>query len=97
MRPYWVTSLALDEFLNSAASSTMISSPLDGSAASSPRVRCAAACLSRRSSRSDRAACNAFVYSDGVCSLGYMEPNWLMRQREAPGDSGKVYFDIELP
>ncbi len=93
MTPYVVSQSALSEFLSALAATVP---PAAGGV--SPRVQCATECLSLRGGdRHSHADCNAFVYEDGLCKLGYREPNWLVAELAEEDDVGrKIYFDFDV-
>ncbi len=91
MVPYEVSLTALNQFLGAVTATATPSGSV------MPRVQCTAECMSLRATRHSYTACNGFVYADGVCKLGYMEPNWVVEQSQNPGNNGKIYFDISLP
>ncbi len=88
MRPYFVEQEALEEFISSA--STMF--PLHMNISSS--IFCTSKCLSLRSHRLDLQACNGFAVQDGLCKLGYRDPNWVLQQQSREAATWKIYFDL---
>ena len=92
MTPYKVTQSAMNEFV-----STLIATVTPAATGVMPRVQCTSECLALRPSRFTQTGCNGFVYQDGVCKLGYKDPNWVVEQSQKPGEAGKIYFDIYLP
>ncbi len=91
MVPYRVTLNALNQFLGAVTATVTPSGDV------MPRAQCTMECLSLRATRHSYTACNAFVYMDGVCKLGYKDPNWVVEQSQNPGSEEKIYFDIALP
>ncbi len=48
----------------------------------------------RRTTRHDFASCNGFLVEGGQCVLGYMDPNWVAREKATSGED--IYFDMVL-
>ncbi len=93
MRPYRVNQAALDDFLSGATTVAL-------TGAITPIFECTHACLlARAPNRHNFAACNGFVFveDDNTCRIGYKDPDWVVEQKEWPGQDGTIYFDIQVP
>ncbi len=91
MIPYKVAAAAKAEFLASPASaSTAVSTSVK------PLLYCSHKCLRRRSNRHDYTSCNGFIYEDGSCKFGYMDPSWIYEQVASPGSDAVIYFDANV-
>ncbi len=89
MFKYKVSLTARDEFL-SLATSIPVTNGLQ------PSLFCTHKCLRRRSDRLDTQSCNGFIYEDGLCKLGYMDPTWIYQQAQNPGTETEIAFDVQF-
>ncbi len=88
MTPYFVEQEALDEFISSASTTFTLHTNI------SSGIFCASKCLSLRSHQLDLQVCNGFAVQDGLCRLGYKDPNWVLQQQNQEAATWKIYFDM---
>ncbi len=62
-----------------------------------PIMTCAHQCLRQREDRNDVRACNSFAYVDGVCRLGYVDPNLVTDNLDSPDVGGQLFVDMPYP